>query len=132
MQQINSNSFCIALLELSLLETPLYSTALSHAKSIVFFKVPIFPSGHSVRERPLRALPDIINIRKKCTAAFNISSFVDFNLGLLLYLIPYYLPPAFILYQNFHVLLLCINAIQNNLAIELSSALEISSLVKGQ
>ena len=80
------------------LETVLYFTALSYAKSIIFFKIPIFPSSYSVRERPLGALPDIINIRKKRIAAFNISSSVDFNLGLLLCLIPYYLPPVFILY----------------------------------
>jgi hypothetical protein len=92
----------------------------------------MFPSSHSIRERPLGALPDIINIKKKRTAAFNISSSINFNLGLLLCLIPYYLPPASILYQDFHVLLLRINAMQNNLAIELSSVLEISSLVKGQ
>jgi hypothetical protein len=98
MWQINSDSFCIALLELSLLETLLYSTALSHVKSIIFFRVPIFPSSYSVRERPLRALPDIINIKKKYTAAFDISSSIDFNLGLLLCLIPYYLPPVSILY----------------------------------
>jgi hypothetical protein len=98
MWQINSDSFCIALLELSLLETLLYSTALSHVKSIIFFRVPIFPSSYSVRERPLRALPDIINIKKKYTAAFYISSSIDFNLGLLLCLIPYYLPPVSILY----------------------------------
>jgi hypothetical protein len=114
------------------LETLLYFTALSHAKSIVFFRVPIFPSGYNIRERPLGALPDIINIKKKRTAAFNINSSVNFNLGLLLCLIPYYLPPAFILYQNFRVLLLYINAVQNDSAIKLFLALEISSLVKGQ
>jgi hypothetical protein len=43
MQQINSNSFCIASLELLPLETLLYSTALSYTKSIVFFRVPMFP-----------------------------------------------------------------------------------------
>jgi hypothetical protein len=58
----------------------------------------MFPSGYNVRERPLGALPDIINIKKKCTVAFNISSSVDFNLGLLLYLIPCHLPPVSILY----------------------------------
>jgi hypothetical protein len=44
----------------------------------------MFPSGHSVRERPLEALPDIINIKKKRTVAFNISLSINFNLGLLL------------------------------------------------
>jgi hypothetical protein len=92
----------------------------------------MFPSSYNIRERSLRALPDIINIKKKCTAAFNISSSVDFNLGLLLCLIPYYLPPAFILYQDFRVLLLRIDAVQNDLAIELSLVLEISSSVEGQ
>jgi hypothetical protein len=132
MQQINGNGFCIALLELSSLEILLYFTALSHAKSIVFSRVPMFPSGHNVRERPLGALPDIINIRKKHTAAFNISSSVDFNLGLLLCLILCYLPPASILYQDFCVLLLYIDAVQNDLAVKLSLVLEISSLVEGQ
>jgi hypothetical protein len=98
MRQINNNGFCIASLKLSPLEILLYFTALSYAKSIVFFKVPMFPSSHSVRERPLGALPDIINIKKKRTAAFNISSSIDFNLGLLLCFIPYHLPPASILY----------------------------------
>jgi hypothetical protein len=58
----------------------------------------MFPSGYSIRERPLGALPDIINIKKKRTAAFNISSSVDFNLGLLLCLIPCYLLLVSILY----------------------------------
>ena len=44
----------------------------------------MFPSGYGVRERPLGALPDIINIKKKYIAAFNISLSVNFNLGLLL------------------------------------------------
>ena len=44
----------------------------------------MFPSSYSVRERPLGALPDIINIRKKYTVAFDISLSVGFNLGLLL------------------------------------------------
>ena len=69
---------------MSLLKTLLYFTTLFYAKSIIFFKVPIFPSGYSVRERPLGALPDITNIKKKRTAAFNISSSIGFNLGLLL------------------------------------------------
>ena len=44
----------------------------------------MFPSGYSVRERPLGALPDILNIRKKYIVAFNISLSAGFNLGLLL------------------------------------------------
>ena len=84
MRHINGDSFYIALLELLPLETLLYSTTLSHVKSIIFFRVLMFPSGHSVRERLLGALPDIINIRKKRIVAFNISSSVGFNLGLLL------------------------------------------------
>jgi len=84
MRYINSDSFYIASLEPSPLETPLYSTTLSYTKSIVFSRVPIFPSSYSIRERPLGALPNIINIRKKRTAAFNISLSVSFNLGLLL------------------------------------------------
>ena len=111
MQYINGNGFCIALLELSLLETPLYSTTLSYVKSIIFFRVLIFPSGYSIRERPLGALPDIINIKKKRIVAFNISSSINFNLGLLLQLIPYYFPPASILYQDFYILLLRIGAV---------------------
>jgi len=98
MRYINSNGFYIALLEPSPLETPLYSTTLSYTKSIVFSRVPIFPSGYSVRERPLGALPNITNIRKKRIAAFDISSSVSFNLGLLLRLIPYYLLTISILY----------------------------------
>jgi hypothetical protein len=132
MRQINSNNFYIASLELSPLETLLYSTALSYVKSIIFSKVPIFPFSHSVRERPLGALPNIINIKKKHTVAFNISSSVGFNLGLLPYFILYYLPPVSILYQNSYILLLRIDAMQNDLAIELSLALKISSLVKRQ
>jgi hypothetical protein len=58
----------------------------------------MFPSSYNIRERPLRALPDITNIKKKYTAAFNINLSVNFNLGLLLHLIPYHLPPAYILY----------------------------------
>ena len=83
MQHIDSNGFCIAWLESSPLEILLYSTALSYAKSIVFSRVFMFPSGHSVRERPLGALPDITNIKKKYTAAFDISLSISFNLGLL-------------------------------------------------
>ena len=66
------------------LKTLLYSTALSYAKSIVFSRVFMFPSSYGVRERPLGVLPDIINIKKKRTAAFNINSSISFNLGLLL------------------------------------------------
>ena len=84
MRHINGDSFYIALLELSPLETLLYFTALSHAKSIVFFRVLMFPSSYNIRERPLGALSDIINIKKKYTAVFDISSSVGFNLGLLL------------------------------------------------
>ena len=73
MRHINSDSFCVALLELSPLKTLLYFTALSYAKFIVFFKVPMFPSSYSIRERPLGALSNIINIKKKCIAVFNIS-----------------------------------------------------------
>ena len=72
------------MLEPSPLKTLLYFTALSYAKSIVFFRVPMFPSSYSVKERLLEALPNIINIKKKCTVAFNISLFINFNLGLLL------------------------------------------------
>jgi len=84
MRYINGDGFYIAWLEPSPLETLLYSTALSYTKSIVFSRVFMFPSGYSIRERPLGALPNIINIRKKRTAAFNISLSVGFNLGLLL------------------------------------------------
>ena len=84
MRYINSDSFYIALLELLPLETLLYFTALSYAKSIIFFKVLMFPSGYSIRERPLGALFNIINIKKKRIVAFDISSSVSFNLGLLL------------------------------------------------
>ena len=73
---INNNGFYIALLELSPLKTLLYSTTLSHTLSIIFFKVPIFPSSYNIRERPLKVLPNIINIKKKHTAAFNISLFI--------------------------------------------------------
>ena len=98
MRHINSDGFYIASLKLLPLETVLYFTALSYAKSIIFFKIPIFPSSYSVRERPLKALPDIINIKKKRTAAFNINLSIGFNLGLLLRLIPCHFPPASILY----------------------------------
>ena len=84
MRYINGNSFYIVLLKLLPLETLLYSTALFYVKSIVFFKVLIFPFSYSIRERPLRALPDIINIKKKYIAAFNISLSISFNSGLLL------------------------------------------------
>ena len=83
MRHINGDGFYIALLKLSPLKTLLYSTTLSHIKSIVFSKVIIFPSSYSIREKPLKALPNIINIRKKHIVAFNISSSVGFNLGLL-------------------------------------------------
>ena len=58
----------------------------------------MFPYSHNIRERPLGALPDIINIRKKYIAAFNISLSVSFNSGLLPQLIPYYLLSVSILY----------------------------------
>ena len=98
MRYIDSDGFYIASLEPLPLETPLYSTTLSYTKSIIFSRVPIFPSSYSIRERPLGALPNIINIRKKRTAAFNISLSISFNLGLLLRLIPYHLLTASILY----------------------------------
>ena len=79
MRYINNNSFCIASLKLLLLEPLLYFTALFYAKSIIFSKVPIFPSSYSIKERPLKALPNIINIRKKRIVAFNISLSVSFN-----------------------------------------------------
>ena len=84
MQHINGDSFCIALLELLPLETLLYSTTLSYTKSIIFFRVFMFPSGYNIKKRPLKALPDIINIKKKYTVAFDINLSVGFNLGLLL------------------------------------------------
>jgi len=62
MQYINSDSSYIASLEPSPLETLLYSTALSHTKSIIFFRAATFPSSYGVRENPLGALPNIINI----------------------------------------------------------------------
>src|SRR6266568_7226193 len=98
MQYINGNSSCIASLGLSPLETILYSTALSHTKSIVFYRVVILPSGYGVRETPLGALPNIINIRKKCTAVFDTSLSVGFSLGLLPRLNPCYLLTRSILY----------------------------------
>ena len=84
MRHINSDGFCIALLKLLPLETLLYSTALFYTKSIVFSKVIMFPFSYSIRERPLGALSNITNIRKKYTVVFNISLSIDFNLGLLL------------------------------------------------
>ena len=84
MQYINSNGFYIVLLKLLPLETLLYSTTLFYVKSIIFFKVPIFPSNHNIRERPLGALLNIINIKRKYTVVFNISLSISFNLGLLL------------------------------------------------
>ena len=65
------------------LETILYSTALSHAKSIIFYKVVILPSSYNVKEIPLGALLNIINIKKKYIAVFNISLSIGFSLGLL-------------------------------------------------
>jgi len=98
MRYINSDGSFIASLEPPPLETPLYSTALSYTKSIIFSRVFTFPSGYSIRERPLGALPNIINIKKKRTAAFNISLSVSFNLGLLPRFIPYYLLTIYIPY----------------------------------
>jgi len=98
MRYINSDSSYIALLEPPPLETPLYSTTLSYTKSIVFSRVFTFPSSYSVRERPLGALPNIINIKKKRIAAFNISLSISFNLGLLPRFIPYYLLSIYIPY----------------------------------
>jgi hypothetical protein len=98
MRHINGDGFYIASLEPSPLETLLYSTALSYTKSIVFSRVPMFPFGYSIRERPLGALPNIINIRKKRIAAFDIGLSVSFNLGLLPRLIPYHLLTVSILY----------------------------------
>ena len=98
MRYINSNGSYIALLGLLPLETILYSTALSHAKSIVFCRVIMLPSGYSIREIPLGALPNIINIRKKRTAVFDTSLSVGFSLGLLLRLNPFYLLTISILY----------------------------------
>jgi len=86
------------LLEPPPLKTLLYSTTLSYTKSIVFSKVIIPPFGYSIKEKPLRALLNIINIKKKRTAAFNISSSVGFNLNLLPQRIPYYFLTASILY----------------------------------
>jgi len=98
MQYINSDGFYIALLKPLPLETLLYFTALSYTKSIVFSRVFMFPSGYSVKERPLEALPNIINIKKKHIIAFNISLSVSFNLNLLLRFIPYHLLTIYILY----------------------------------
>jgi hypothetical protein len=84
MRHINGDNFYIALLKLLPLKTLLYSTALSYVKSIIFFKVLIFPSSYSIKERLLGALPNIINIRKKRIVVFNISLSVGFNSGLLL------------------------------------------------
>jgi len=98
MWHINGNGFYIASLEPLPLETLLYSTALSHIKFIILFRVFMFPSSYNIRERPLGALPDIINIKKKRIAAFNISLSISFNLGLLLRFIPYYFLTVYILY----------------------------------
>ena len=84
MRYINGDGFYIALLELSPLKTLLYSITLFYTKSIVFFRVIMFPSSHSIKERPLGVLPNIINIKKKYIIAFNINLSIGFNLGLLL------------------------------------------------
>jgi hypothetical protein len=83
MWYINSDSSYIASLGLLPLETILYSTTLSYTKSIIFSRVIILPSSYSVREIPLGALPNIINIRKKRMAVFNTSLSIGFSLGLL-------------------------------------------------
>ena len=98
MRYINSDGSYIALLGLSPLETILYSTTLSYTKSIIFSRVIILPSSYSIREIPLGALPNIINIRKKRTAVFNTSLSVGFSLGLLLQLNPFHLLTISILY----------------------------------
>ena len=98
MQYINNNSSYIASPGLSPLETILYSTALSHARSIVFFRVIILPSSYSIRERPLGALPNITNIRNKRRAVFDTSLSIGFNLGLLLQPNPCHLLTISILY----------------------------------
>ena len=98
MWYINNNSFYIALLKPPPLKNPLYSTALSYIKSIIFSRVIIPPFSHNIKERPLGVLFNIINIKKKYTTAFNISLSIGFNLGLLLQYIPYYLPTVSILY----------------------------------
>jgi len=98
MRYINNDGFYITLLEPSPLETLLYSTTLSYTKSIIFSRVYIFPSSYSVKERPLGALPDIINIKKKRIVAFNISLSISFNLGLLLRFIFYHLLTIYIPY----------------------------------
>ena len=99
------------MLELLPLETPLYSTALFYTKSIIFSRVPIFPFSYSIRERLLRALPNIINIKKKHTVAFNVSSSLSFNLGLLPQFISCHFLPISILYQDFRSLLLYIDTV---------------------
>jgi len=98
MRYIDSNGSYIASLEPPPLETLLYSTALFYTKSIVFSKVVIPPFNYSVKERPLGALLNIINIKKKYIVAFDISLSVGFNLGLLPRHIPCHFPTASILY----------------------------------
>ena len=66
------------------METILYSITLSHIKSIVFYRVVMLPSSHSIKEIPLGALPNITNIRKKRMVVFDTSLSVGFSLGLLL------------------------------------------------
>ena len=80
------------------LETLLYFTTLSYTKSIVFSKVVMPLFSYSIKKRPLKVLFNIINIKKKYTAAFNISLSINFNLSLLPQLIPYHFLTAFILY----------------------------------
>ena len=68
------------------------------------------PFSYSIKKRPLRVLFNIINIKKKRTAAFNINLSIGFNLNLLPQHIPYYLLTASILYQDFRCLILYIGA----------------------
>jgi len=86
------------LLEPPPLKTPLYFTALSYTKSIIFSKVIMPPFSYNIKERLLRVLLNIINIKKKRTVAFNISLSVNLNLNLLPQRILYHLPTASILY----------------------------------
>jgi len=98
MRYINGDGLYIASLGLSPLETILYFTALSYAKSIIFSRVIILPSSYSVRGIPLGALPNITNIRKKRTAVFDTSLSIGFSFSLLLRPNPYYLLTISILY----------------------------------
>jgi len=70
MRYINSNSFYIALLKPPPLKTPLYFTALSYTKSIILSKVIILFFSYNIKKRPLKALFNIINIKKKTHSSF--------------------------------------------------------------